>query len=48
MRSHVFCMFLLAMSPAAGAQALSGLWDATVDVDGLMIPLRMELKSSGS
>ena len=48
MRSHVLCMFLLAMAPAAGAQVLSGLWDATVDVDGLMIPFRMELKSSGS
>jgi peroxiredoxin len=38
---------MLAGSPALMAQSLSGLWDATVTVNGLEIPFRMELSGAG-
>jgi thiol-disulfide isomerase/thioredoxin len=43
-------LFVLALVPApAGAQALSGLWDATVVVTGgVEIPFRMELSGTGT
>jgi len=49
--SVVFAVVLLALVtfPArAGAQALNGLWDATVVVNGVEVPFRMELSGSGS
>jgi thiol-disulfide isomerase/thioredoxin len=38
---------LLALAPAM-AQSLNGLWDATVTVNGVEIPFRMELSSDGA
>ena len=37
-----------AAAPAALAQSLNGLWDATVQVNGLDIPFRMEFANQGS
>jgi hypothetical protein len=48
MRSKLFLSLLLALAPAAGAQELSGLWDATVTVNGLTIPFHMEFSGSGA
>jgi peroxiredoxin len=48
MRRRLFLSFLLALAPAAVAQELSGLWDATVAVNGLTIPFRMEFSGSGA
>lgn len=45
-RTHV--AVLLAIVPCALAQSLSGLWDATVKVNGIEIPFRIELASEGS
>jgi peroxiredoxin len=39
---------LLTFPARAGAQALNGLWDATIVVNGVEIPFRMELTGSGS
>jgi len=38
----------LAIAPAVLAQSLNGLWDATVQVNGLDIPFRMEFSSRGT
>src|SRR5689334_17484218 len=38
---------LLAASPLS-AQTLKGLWDATVQANGVEIPFRMELSTSGT
>jgi thiol-disulfide isomerase/thioredoxin len=45
--SSRFFTLLFALVPAAMAQSLSGLWDATVNVDGVVIPFRMELSEVG-
>jgi peroxiredoxin len=42
----LFGLFLAASS--AGAQSLTGIWDATVIVDNLDVPFRMELSGSGA
>jgi peroxiredoxin len=41
------CSAILALAPAACSQSLSGLWDATVQVNGLTVPFRMELAGAG-
>lgn len=41
-------VLLFALASAAMAQSFSGLWDATVNVDGLVIPFRMELSGADS
>jgi hypothetical protein len=38
---------LLAAAPSLMAQSLAGLWDATVNVNGLDVPFRMELSGVG-
>jgi peroxiredoxin len=54
MRTKVFVLFvaallaLLTFPARAGAQALNGLWDATIVVNGVEVPFRMELSGSGS
>ncbi|MGO9262511.1 MAG: TlpA disulfide reductase family protein [Bryobacteraceae bacterium] len=48
MRRRLFLSLLLALAPAIAAQGLSGLWDATVTVNGLTIPFRMEFSGSGA
>jgi thiol-disulfide isomerase/thioredoxin len=40
-------ILFLALTPVA-AQSLSGIWDATVEVEGQSIPFRMELSQAGS
>lgn len=39
---------LFALTTAAMGQSLSGLWDATVNIDGLVIPFRMEFAGAGA
>ena len=39
--------FLLAFATTAWSQSLSGLWNATVETNGLSIPFRIELTASG-
>jgi peroxiredoxin len=47
-KSHAFATAIFAMSVAfAGAQSLSGRWDATVTVDGNAIPFRLDVTSEG-
>src|ERR1700736_6926345 len=43
MNLRFFASIAFALAPVAFAQSLSGLWDATVVVNGLEIPFRMEL-----
>src|SRR5207253_6120181 len=38
----------LVFAPVALAQSISGLWDATVKVNGVEIPFRIELANKGS
>ncbi|HEY3838889.1 MAG TPA: TlpA disulfide reductase family protein, partial [Bryobacteraceae bacterium] len=50
MKSGWICALLcasVAVWPAAG-QALNGMWEATVTVDGVVVPFRIELKNSGA
>src|SRR5215469_10601472 len=39
---------LLLLAPAAWAQSVSGLWDATIDFNGVEIPFRFELSGDGA
>ena len=39
---------LLLLAPAAWAQSVSGLWDATIDFNGIEIPFRFELAGDGA
>lgn len=48
MIARFYAGLLLAVAPAAMAQSLAGLWDATVKVNGLEIPFRLELSGEGS
>jgi peroxiredoxin len=48
MKSKLLAAVLFAFVPAAMAQSLAGLWDATVVVNGLRIPFRMEFAGQGS
>src|SRR6266404_3272483 len=41
-------LVLLSLAPIALAQSLSGLWDATVNVNGVDIPFRIEFSGSGA
>src|SRR5579871_3923952 len=43
MKLQFFAAVAFALAPAAMAQTLSGMWDATIVVNGLEIPFRMEL-----
>lgn len=47
MKLRFFAAIVLALAPVAMAQSLSGLWDATVVVNGLEIPFRMEFTDDG-
>src|SRR5882762_15764 len=43
-----FVFASLVFASTAGAQSLTGLWDASVVVNGLTIPFRMEFTGEGS
>ena len=43
-----FAALLLAIAPAAMAQSLSGLWDATITFNGQDIPFRLQIAGDGS
>jgi len=47
MTSRFLLAALLASTPALMAQSLAGLWDATVNVNGVDIPFRMEFSGAG-
>jgi thiol-disulfide isomerase/thioredoxin len=47
MAARLFLAAVLAAAPTLIAQSLAGLWDATVTVNGLEIPFRMELSGAG-
>src|SRR5947209_8900153 len=46
--SIVASMAMALLAPVSVAQTLTGLWDATVRVNGLTVPFRMELSSQGT
>ncbi|HXB69067.1 MAG TPA: TlpA disulfide reductase family protein [Candidatus Acidoferrales bacterium] len=48
MRATRLTALFLAIAPAVLAQSLNGLWDATVQVNGLDIPFRMEISTQGT
>ena len=48
MPKRVFACLFLAAVPAAFAQTVSGLWDATVQIRGQVIPFRIEFAVDGS
>ena len=50
MKSEWICAFLctFVLAGTAAAQTLNGMWDATVSVDGVVVPFRIELKNSGA
>ncbi|PWU12658.1 MAG: hypothetical protein C5B51_00320 [Terriglobia bacterium] len=43
-----FLVAILAVIPAAFAQSITGLWDASMQINGLTIPFRMEFTAEGS
>src|SRR6516162_10074255 len=48
MRTRMFVAAFLTVVPAAMAQSVAGLWDATVKINNLVIPFRMEFSGEGS
>src|SRR5438270_9339146 len=48
MTKHLLPSALLAFAATGWSQSLSGLWDATVQVNDLTVPFRIELSSSGA
>src|ERR1700730_1416188 len=53
MVARLFAVFVLVFSaanlvPALVGQSLTGRWDATVEVNGLQIPFRLDISGSGS
>ena len=48
MRSRFFLAALFSIAPAALAQSVTGVWDATVKVNGVEIPFRIEFAGEGS
>jgi len=48
MTRNLLFVAVLAGASAAMAQSVAGLWDASVTVNGLEIPFRLELSGSGS
>jgi hypothetical protein len=48
MKSRFLAAIVFAFAPAAMAQSLTGLWDATVVLNGLEIPFRMEFGGQGA
>jgi thiol-disulfide isomerase/thioredoxin len=47
MNRRVLVSLILALAPVAVAQSLTGLWDATVVVNGLEVPFKFELADDG-
>jgi thiol-disulfide isomerase/thioredoxin len=45
---HVFAVAALLFTPAAFAQSVAGLWDATITYNGSEIPFKLELSGSGA
>ena len=48
MKCHVLAATLVLMTPAAWAQSLAGLWDATITYNGAEIPFKLELSGAGT
>ena len=48
MKTKLWAALLLAIAPAAMAQSLSGLWDATITFNGQDIPFRLQIAGDGS
>src|SRR5580698_893901 len=47
-RHHLLAASLLALAPAAWAQSVTGLWDATINFNGTDIPFKLELSGDGA
>jgi thiol-disulfide isomerase/thioredoxin len=45
---HLFAASLLLAAPAAWAQSVAGLWDATINFNGTEIPFKLELSGDGA
>jgi thiol-disulfide isomerase/thioredoxin len=48
MNYQVFAALLLFLAPAARAQSVAGLWDATINFNGTDIPFKFELSGDGA
>jgi hypothetical protein len=48
MIARAFAVLLLAIAPALLGQSVAGRWDATVAVNGLDIPFRLDVSGDGS
>src|ERR1700690_2807979 len=48
MRNKLWIAALLAIAPAAFAQSVAGLWDATIILNDVQIPFRIEFAGEGS
>jgi len=47
MRIRAFAASVLLLAPMAWGQSITGLWDATIEVNGAKIPFRMEFAGTG-
>jgi peroxiredoxin len=47
-KTKLWAVLLLAIAPAAMAQSLAGLWDATITFNGQAIPFRLQIAGGGS
>jgi thiol-disulfide isomerase/thioredoxin len=43
MKKALLFLLVAGLAPGAAGQSLSGLWDATVNMDGLLVPFRFEI-----
>lgn len=48
MKAKLWAALLFAIAPAAMAQSLAGLWDATITFNGEAIPFRLQIAGEGS
>lgn len=48
MKTKLWAVLLLAIAPAAMAQSLVGLWDASITFNGQAIPFRLQIAGGGS
>ncbi len=47
-KTRFLAALLFAIAPAAMAQSLAGLWDATITFNGQDIPFRLQIAGDGS
>jgi thiol-disulfide isomerase/thioredoxin len=48
MNGKLFAALLMALIPTAGAESIAGVWDATIQINGVDTPFKFEITGAGS